>query len=117
MTDELAAVTRLQIPKIERQFAALGPLQSISVIGVGLDGWDFYEVKFANGISCGGSSSHRTRKSRVSCFRLDWARAEGLSPSRLVAAVSQARGFLPQLDYDECSNSLALDPGGVIGHP
>jgi hypothetical protein len=51
MTDELAAVTRPQIPKIDRQFAALGPLQSISFRGVGLQGWDIYEVRFENGIS------------------------------------------------------------------
>jgi beta-lactamase regulating signal transducer with metallopeptidase domain len=51
MTDELAAVTRPQIPAIDRQFAALGSLQSISFRGVGLQGWDVYEAKFENGIS------------------------------------------------------------------
>lgn len=51
MTDDLAAVTRPQIPTIERRFAQLGPLQSISFRGVGLQGWDVYEAKFANGLS------------------------------------------------------------------
>ena len=51
MTDDLAAVTRPQIPAIDRQFAALGSLQSISFRGVGVQGWDVYEAKFENGIS------------------------------------------------------------------
>jgi len=51
MTGDLAAGTRPQIPEIERQLAMLGPLQSISFRGVGVQGWDVYESKFANGIS------------------------------------------------------------------
>jgi beta-lactamase regulating signal transducer with metallopeptidase domain len=50
MTEGLAAVTRPQIPRIERQFALLGPLQTISFRGVGFSGWDIYEAKFVNGI-------------------------------------------------------------------
>ena len=51
MTEALATLTRPQVPKIERQFALLGSLQSISFRGVGFSGWDIYEAKFANGIS------------------------------------------------------------------
>lgn len=51
MTEGLAAVTRPQVPKIQREFALLGPLQSISFMGVGISGWDIYEAKFTNGIS------------------------------------------------------------------
>jgi beta-lactamase regulating signal transducer with metallopeptidase domain len=51
MTDELAAATRPQIVTIQRRFAALGPLQSLTFRGVGDQGWDVYEAKFANGIS------------------------------------------------------------------
>ena len=51
MSEELAAVTVPQIPGIERQFAALGALQSLSFRGVGAQGWDVYEAKFENGIS------------------------------------------------------------------
>lgn len=51
MTDELAALTRPQSDRIQRRLARLGPLQSISFRGVGLQGWDVYEAKFANGVS------------------------------------------------------------------
>jgi beta-lactamase regulating signal transducer with metallopeptidase domain len=51
MTQDLAAVTRPQVPKIEREFALIGPLQSLSFRGVGFSGWDIYEAKFANGIN------------------------------------------------------------------
>ena len=51
MTEKLASVTRPQFPKIQRAFAALGPLQSISFMGIGLQGWDVYNAKFANGIT------------------------------------------------------------------
>jgi beta-lactamase regulating signal transducer with metallopeptidase domain len=51
MTDELAVLTRPQIFSINSHFAQLGPLQSISFRGVGAQGWDVYEAKFANGIS------------------------------------------------------------------
>jgi beta-lactamase regulating signal transducer with metallopeptidase domain len=50
MTDHLATVTRPQVPKIEREFALLGPLQSLSFQGVGFSGWDIYEAKFTGGI-------------------------------------------------------------------
>jgi hypothetical protein len=50
MSDDLAAVTRPQVPKIERDFALLGPLQSVSFLGVGSKGYDIYEAKLANGI-------------------------------------------------------------------
>lgn len=51
MTEELASVARPQIPDIQRQFAKLGSLRSISFRGVGLQGWDVYEVKFENGVA------------------------------------------------------------------
>lgn len=51
MTEDLAAVTRPQLPSIQRQFGLLGPLRSISFRGVGAEGWDIYEAKFANGLS------------------------------------------------------------------
>jgi len=51
MTDELAVLTRPQIPNIDRRFAELGSLQSISFRGVGQQGWDVYEAKFESGIS------------------------------------------------------------------
>jgi beta-lactamase regulating signal transducer with metallopeptidase domain len=51
MTEELAAVTRPQIVTIQRRLAALGPLQSLTFRGVGDQGWDVYEAKFANGLS------------------------------------------------------------------
>jgi hypothetical protein len=48
---DTAAVTRPQTPQIQRELAVLGALQSVSFRGVGLQGWDIYEAKFANGIS------------------------------------------------------------------
>lgn len=51
MTEELATGTRPQLPQILPQFAVLGPLQSIAFRGVGFQGWDIYEAKFANGIA------------------------------------------------------------------
>lgn len=51
MMAELAAVTRPQIPKIEREFALVGALQSVSFLGVGFSGWDIYAAKFANGVT------------------------------------------------------------------
>ena len=38
-------------PDMQRSFARLGALQSISFRGVGSQGWDIYEAKYANGIS------------------------------------------------------------------
>jgi Domain of unknown function (DUF3471) len=51
MTEELAAVLRPQVPNLWHLLATLGPLESIAFRGVGLQGWDVYEVKFTNGIS------------------------------------------------------------------
>jgi hypothetical protein len=51
MVEELALLTRPQAPRIQRQFAVSGPLQSISFRGIGDRGWDVFEAKFANGIS------------------------------------------------------------------
>lgn len=51
MTEELAAVTRSQMPAIERQLGLLGSFQSLSFTGVSLRGWDIYACKFANGTS------------------------------------------------------------------
>jgi beta-lactamase regulating signal transducer with metallopeptidase domain len=51
MTEELAAVSRPQVPNLWATLEALGPLESITFRGVGLQGWDIYEVKFANGTS------------------------------------------------------------------
>jgi hypothetical protein len=50
MSDDLAAVTRPQVPRMERRFALAGPLQSLSFLGVGSAGTDIYEAKFAKGI-------------------------------------------------------------------
>jgi hypothetical protein len=50
MTERLATATRPQVPKIAREFALVGPLQSLSFRGVGFSGFDIYEAKFANGI-------------------------------------------------------------------
>jgi beta-lactamase regulating signal transducer with metallopeptidase domain len=51
MSEELALATRQQLPGLQRSFAKFGPLQSISFRGVGSQGWDVYEAKYANGIS------------------------------------------------------------------
>ena len=51
MTEELAAVSRAQISNLWAALSALGALESITFRGVGSQGWDVYEVKFANGIS------------------------------------------------------------------
>jgi hypothetical protein len=50
MSADLAAVTRPQLPKIEREFALAGPLQSLSFLGVSTSGLDIYEAKFARGV-------------------------------------------------------------------
>jgi len=49
MTDQLAKVTREQLPDIQRGLTTLGPMQSISFRGVGMSGWDIFELKFTNG--------------------------------------------------------------------
>lgn len=51
MTEPLATATKPQVPKIEREFALMGPLQSLSFLGVGLSGYDIFEAKFEKGIS------------------------------------------------------------------
>jgi beta-lactamase regulating signal transducer with metallopeptidase domain len=51
MSDALASVTRPQLPRIQRRLAVLGPLQSLSYLGVGLNGLDVYEAKFENGMA------------------------------------------------------------------
>jgi hypothetical protein len=51
MSDALATGTRPQLPRIQKRFAELGPLRSISFRGVALDGLDIYEAKFENGMT------------------------------------------------------------------
>jgi beta-lactamase regulating signal transducer with metallopeptidase domain len=51
MSEALALATRQQQPVLQRMYAGLGPLQSISFRGVGSQGWDVYEAKYANGLS------------------------------------------------------------------
>jgi hypothetical protein len=70
MTESLATVTRPQIPKIEREFALLGQLQSLSFRGVGFSGWDIYEAKFANGISI--CRILLTPDAKISGLRFQW---------------------------------------------
>lgn len=50
MSDELAAATRPQVPRMERRFALAGPLQSLSFLGVGSAGTDIYEARFAKSV-------------------------------------------------------------------
>jgi CubicO group peptidase (beta-lactamase class C family) len=49
MGPQLAEGTRLQLPAMKAKLAALGPVQSVSFAGVGLEGADTYDVRFANG--------------------------------------------------------------------
>ena len=70
MTPQLAAVTRPQVPKIEREFALIGPLQSLSFRGVGFSGWDIYEAKFANGINI--CRILLTPDGKISGLRFEW---------------------------------------------
>ncbi|NRP70672.1 Mercuric resistance operon regulatory protein [Ensifer psoraleae] len=49
MSPPLAELAREQAATIEADLARLGPLQSVSFKGVAQDGWDVYDVKFANG--------------------------------------------------------------------
>ena len=51
MSEALALATRQQQAVLQRMYAGLGPLQSISFRGVGSQGWDVYEAKYANGMS------------------------------------------------------------------
>jgi beta-lactamase regulating signal transducer with metallopeptidase domain len=70
MTPQLAAVTRPQVPKIEREFALIGELQSLSFRGVGFSGWDIYEAKFANGINI--CRILLAPDGKISGLRFDW---------------------------------------------
>jgi len=70
MTENLATITRPQVPKIERDFALLGPLQSISFRGVGFSGWDIYEAKFENGISV--NRILLTPDGKITGLRFEW---------------------------------------------
>lgn len=51
MAEDLAAVTRPQMPSIEQHLGLMGPLQTLTFSGVSLRGWDVYACKFANGTS------------------------------------------------------------------
>jgi hypothetical protein len=70
MTPGLASMTLADVPKIERQFGLLGPVQSISFRGVGLSGWDIYEAKFANGISI--CRILMTPDGKITGLRFEW---------------------------------------------
>jgi hypothetical protein len=70
MMPQLAAVTRPQVPKIEREFALIGALQSLSFRGVGFSGWDIYEAKFANGINI--CRILLSPDGKISGLRFDW---------------------------------------------
>ena len=49
MADNLAAVTRQQLPQLQAIVTRLGAVQSVTFKGVGPAGADIYEVKFENG--------------------------------------------------------------------
>lgn len=49
MSDALAEVTREQAPLITAELALAGAMQQIRFRGIARDGWDVYEVAFANG--------------------------------------------------------------------
>jgi DNA-binding transcriptional MerR regulator len=49
MSDSLAAMTREQALVITTQLALVGALQAVRFRGVARDGWDVYDVNFANG--------------------------------------------------------------------
>lgn len=51
MSPELAEISRPQVTKIKGDLDRLSPLESISFMGVGAQGWDMYQVKFANGVT------------------------------------------------------------------
>ena len=46
MSDQLAALTRQQVPQLKAAMTQFGELQSVSFTGVGQGGADIYEVKF-----------------------------------------------------------------------
>ncbi len=70
MSEGLAKRTLPQVPKIERQFALFGPLQSLLFRGVGFSGWDIYEAKFANGVMI--SRILLTPEAKISGLRFEW---------------------------------------------
>ena len=49
MSPALANATRQQLPQLQSMIAALGPVQSITLKGVGPGGADIYRVKFEKG--------------------------------------------------------------------
>jgi len=49
MAEDLAALTRPQMPVVEQHLGLLGSLQSLSFAGVSARGWDIYACKFSNG--------------------------------------------------------------------
>jgi hypothetical protein len=50
MTEELAKVTRQQLPALQSGIAALGAVQSVEFRGVSASGWDMYEVRQEKGL-------------------------------------------------------------------
>jgi hypothetical protein len=51
MTEDVVLALRRQFELYQKSLATLGPLQSVSFRGVGPQGWDVYEAKFANGVA------------------------------------------------------------------
>jgi bla regulator protein blaR1 len=51
LSEELATVIHAEIGQLSRRFAAVGPLQSVSFVGVSSSGWDIYAANFENGTS------------------------------------------------------------------
>lgn len=49
MGEQLAAATRAQLPQMQPMLQSLGAIDTVTFAGVGLQGGDQYEVKFANG--------------------------------------------------------------------
>jgi DNA-binding transcriptional MerR regulator len=49
MSTQLAMVTREQAPIVTAELGLAGALQAIRFKGIGRDGWDVYDVNFANG--------------------------------------------------------------------
>lgn len=50
MSPGLAAAVRQQLPAILEIIKKVGAFQSLTFIGVGSDGWDVYDAKFANDV-------------------------------------------------------------------
>jgi bla regulator protein blaR1 len=51
LSEDLATVTRAEMGQISRRVTGMGPLQSVSFIGVSASGWDIYAANFENGTS------------------------------------------------------------------